>query len=171
VSLSAKQLGAEEYEVLHTRTHAKALILPALALILIGGAVGAFSAMIPDTARPAGELAIVLLGLVLVVWWVLLPFLRWRATTYTVTNHRLVTRSGIVTKIGHDLPLGRINEVSYERSLTDRMFGCGTINVATAADDGVIVMTDVPDVEEVHRELTELLFGDAPPRSRLAARP
>ena len=67
--------------------------------------------MIPDSARPAGQLAIVLLGLVLVVWWVLLPFLRWRTTTYTVTNHRLVTRSGIINKVGHDLPLGRINEV------------------------------------------------------------
>ena len=165
MSLSAKQLGAEEYEVLHTRTHAKALILPALALIVIGGAVGAFSAMIPDSARPTGELAIVLLGLVLVVWWVLLPFLRWRTTTYTVTNHRLVTRSGILTKVGHDLPLGRINEVSYERSLSDRMFGCGTINVQTAAEDGAIAMTDVPDVEDVHREISELLFGNQASRS------
>ena len=100
-----------------------------------------------------------MLGLVLVIWWVLLPFLRWRTTTYTITNRRLITRSGILNKIGKDLPLNRINEVSSERSLTDRMFGCGTLNIQTAAEDGTVVLADVPEVEHVHREMTELLFG------------
>ena len=135
------------------------MLLPAVALILIGAAVGAGAAAIPSEFRPGGQLAVVGLGLVLVIWWVLLPFLRWRTTTYTITTRRLITRSGILNKIGKDLPLNRINEVSSERSLTDRMFRCGTLNVQTAADDGTIVLVDVPDVEQVHREMTELLFS------------
>ena len=98
----------------------------------------------------------------LAIWWVVIPFLRWRTTTYTITNRRLITRSGILTKIGKDLPLNRINEVSSDRSLLDRMFGCGTLHVQTAADAGAIVLDDVPDVEHVHAELTELLFGPSP---------
>ena len=39
------------------------------------------------------------------------------------------------------------------------MFGCGTLHVQTAAEDGTVVLDDVPDVEQVHREMTELLFG------------
>jgi uncharacterized membrane protein YdbT with pleckstrin-like domain len=90
---------------------------------------------------------------------VLLPFLRWRTTTYTITNRRLITRSGILNKIGKDLPLNRINEVSYERSLIDRMLGCGSLIVQTAAEDGTIVLHDVPDVEHVNLQMTQLLFG------------
>jgi membrane protein YdbS with pleckstrin-like domain len=159
VGLPAKLLGADEHVVIHTRTHAKALILPALALILIGGAVGVGLALMPVEARPAGSLAVVAVGLVLVLWWVVVPYLRWWTTTYSVTNRRLMTRSGILNKTGTDLPLNRVNEVAIERSLLDRMLGCGTLNISTAAEDGMVILADVPDAEHVHTEISELLFG------------
>ncbi len=159
VGLSSKLLGADEHEVIHTRTHGKALIRPAAALVLLGAAVGAGFALVPFAARPAGQLGIAVLGLVLAIWWVVIPFLRWRTTTYTITNRRLITRSGILNKTGLDMPLSRVNEVASDRSLLDRMFGCGTLTVQTAADAGVIVLHDVPDVEHVHAGLTEQLFG------------
>ena len=127
MGLPAKLLGADEHVVIHTRTHAKALILPALALILIGGGVGAGAALMPADARPVGTLAVIAVGLVLVLWLVLVPYLRWRTTTYTITNRRLITRSGILNKTGTDLPLNRVHEVSTERSLLDRILGCGTL--------------------------------------------
>jgi uncharacterized membrane protein YdbT with pleckstrin-like domain len=166
VGLSPKLLGADEHVVIHTRTHAKALILPVLALIVVAGAVGVGVALVPDQARPIGQLAIAIVGLVLVIWWTLIPFLRWRTTTYTVTNRRLITRRGILNKIGKDMPLMRINDVSYERTLLDRILGCGTLYVQTAAEGGTIELQDVPDVERVHLEMTELLFGAATPDRR-----
>jgi uncharacterized membrane protein YdbT with pleckstrin-like domain len=159
VALPAKLLGADEHVVIHTRTHIKAMILPALAFVVIAAAVGAGAAVIPREARPIGQIAIAVLGVVLAIWLVLLPLLRWRTTTYTITNRRLITRSGILNKIGKDLPLNRINEVSYERSLLDRMLGCGSLIVQTAAEDGTIVLHDVPDVEHVNLQMTQLLFG------------
>jgi uncharacterized membrane protein YdbT with pleckstrin-like domain len=170
VGQSPKLLGADEHVVIHTRTHAKALVFPALALVCIGAAVGAGAALIPREARPAGQFAIALLGIVVMIWLVLVPFLRWRSTTYTITNHRLITRAGILTKIGKDLPLNRIHEVSSERGVVDRMLGCGTINVQTAAEDGTVVLRDVPDVQHVQQEITVLLFGPQPPQSWPAAR-
>jgi uncharacterized membrane protein YdbT with pleckstrin-like domain len=159
VGLSAKLLGADEHEVVHTRTHAKALIWPATALVLLGAAMGAGAALIPRDARPGGQLAIVVAGVALIIWWTFIPFLRWRTTTYTITTRRLITRSGILNKTGKDLPLNRINEVASQRSLLDRMFGCGSLHVQTAAEAGVIVLHDVPDVEHVHAEPTKLLYG------------
>jgi uncharacterized membrane protein YdbT with pleckstrin-like domain len=164
VARPQKLLGPDERVVLHTRTHVKAMILPALAFVLIAAAVGVGAALIPREARPLGQLAIGVLGVVL-------PFLRWLTTTYTITNRRLITRSGILNKVGKELPLNRINEVSYERSLTDRMLGCGSLIVQTAAEDGTIVLHDVPDVEHVNLEMTQLLFGPQhssnPPAPRL----
>ena len=80
-------------------------------------------------------------------------------STYTITDRRIITRKGIINKVGHDLPLRRINNVNYERSLTDRMLGCGTLILETAAGQPLI-LHDVPKVERVHVAITELLFAD-----------
>ena len=161
-----KSLGADERVVIHTRTHAKVLILPAVALVLLSLATGFGAAVMPETARPVSQLVVALVGLVLAIWLVVLPFLRWWTTTYTVTNRRLIMRSGILTRVGKDMPLMRINDVSYQRSLLDRMLGCGTLYIQTAAEGGTIKLDDVPNVERLHVEMTELLFGTTPDTSR-----
>jgi uncharacterized membrane protein YdbT with pleckstrin-like domain len=171
VGLPPKLLGADEYEVIHTRTHAKALVGPALVLIVLGAAVGAGVALVPTEFRPIGQVAVAALGAIPLFFWVVLPFLRWRTTTYTVTNRRLITRRGVLNKVSLDVPLNRIHEVSQERSLTDRMFGCGTLQIQTAAEDGVVVLADVPEVEHVHAEMTALLFGSPAWSSEPESRP
>ena len=64
------------------------------------------------------------------------PFLRWLTTTYTVTDRRLITRTGILSRRGHDIPLARISDVAYEHGLVDRMLGCGTLVVSDASEHG-----------------------------------
>ena len=159
MGFSPKLLGTDEHVVVHMRTHGKALIPPAIVLILTGAVFGVAAALIPAAYQQIGLLVLGAIGLLVVIIWCLVPFLRWRTSTYTVTNRRLITRQGILNKTGKDLPLMRINDVSYERSLIDRMLGCGTLNIQTAADGGTIVLHDVPAVERVHVQMTELLFG------------
>ena len=159
VGLPSRSLGADEYEVLQTRTHAKALVLPALALIGVGAGVGAGAAIVPSAYRPAGQLVVLALGVVLVGWWTLLPFLRWRTTTYFLTNRRLIMRTGMLTRVSVDLPLWRINDLACQRGLSDRLLGCGTLIAQTAGDGGRVVLRDVPDVQQVQRAVSELLFG------------
>lgn len=162
MAIDPQLLGQGEVEVLSLRTHAKALVRPALVLLLIAVVVGAAFAVLPPDWVGATWWVILLIALIAVVLWVLVPFLRWWSTTYTFTNRRIITRRGILTKSGHDLPLSRINNVAYSRSLTDRMFGCGSLELTTAADEPV-VLDDIPDVERVHVVMTELLFaGDDP---------
>ena len=147
---------------MRTRTHAKALISPSVGLIVLGGLIGASTAAVPSSYRPAGQLVIVSLGLLVAIWLIVRPFLRWLTTTYILTTHRLITRSGILHRIGKDLPLIRVNDVSYDQSLADRMFGCGTLEVQTAGENGTIALVDVPDVQHVHAVMSEILFGRDP---------
>ena len=149
VSLSPKLLSAGEREVVHTRTHAKELILPALALILVAAATGAGVALVPAGLRPGGQLAVAGAGLALVIWWSVLPYLRWCTTTYTVTNRRLITRRGILSKTSLEMPLDRVVDVASERGVVDRMLGCGTLRLQTAAEGGTLVLQDVLDVAEL----------------------
>jgi membrane protein YdbS with pleckstrin-like domain len=163
MGMSAKLLGADERVVLRTRTHGKALFWPATALVVEGALLGVGTALVPSDYRPGGQYAVVLGVLALALWTSVVPYLRWRNRTYTLTNHRLITRAGVLSKTGKDLPLMRINDVSYQRSLTDRMLGCGSLYVQTAAE-GALVLDDVPDVSRVHLVMTELLFGGRPPQ-------
>ena len=44
----------------------------------------------------------------------------WLTATYTITTRRLITRHGVITRRGHDIPLTRISDVAYEKDLIDR---------------------------------------------------
>lgn len=158
MAIHRDQLGNDEQIVMDMRTHAKALIGPTLVLILLASLLGFALALLPPESQPWGSYAAIAVFLVLFVWLVLIPFLRWRTSTYTITDRRIITRKGIVNKVGHDLPLRRINNVNYERSLTDRMLGCGTLILETAAGQP-LTLPDVPQVERVHVRITELLFA------------
>ena len=84
------------------------------------------------------------------VWLVVRPFLRWLTTTYTVTDRRLITRTGMLSRRGHDIPLPRISDVAYEHGLVDRMLGCGTLVISDASERGRVRLPDIPHVEQVH---------------------
>lgn len=141
------------------RTHGKALVGPVLVLLITAVLVGIALAAAPPDWQPWVNWVLFGLGAVVVIGWVLLPYLRWLTTTYTLTNRRIITRRGIINKTGHDLPLTRISSAAYERSLLDRILGCGTLQLTTAAEAPVL-LHDIPDVERVHVLMTELLFGD-----------
>jgi len=158
MGLPAKLLGNGEHELLHLRSHGKTLIVPTLWLLLISALAGMLLAVLPMSWRPwsAWFMVAVAVGFAIPVY--LLPLLRWRTTTYTLTNHRLITRSGILNKVGHDVPVARITNVAYERSLTDRMFGCGSLVFTTSAE-APVVLHDIPRVEQVGVAISNLLFG------------
>lgn len=166
VGLPERFLGSEEVEVLHLRTHGKALVAPALVLLVVAVVSGIGLAAIPPAWQPwAGWAGFVVVAAILLAW-VVAPYLRWLTTTYTLTNRRIITRRGIIHKSGHDLPLSRINNVAYARSLLDRMLGCGTLVLTTAAE-APVQLHDIPDVEDVHVLMTELLFADENPQRQL----
>lgn len=155
-----QQLGQGEEIILTVRTHMKALLGPAAVLILLGAALGLAIAMFPPTWQPLATYIAVGVFVILFIWFVLIPFMRWRTSTYTLTDRRIITRRGILNKVGHDLPLRRINNVNYEKSLSDRILGCGTLILETAAGQP-LMLPDVPNVEAIHRTIADLLFTDS----------
>lgn len=155
---SNKLLGADEVEVRRMRTHPKILLFPVLGGLLLIGIGAVASTRLPDN-WPGWVLAVVWAVVVAaLVPLTVFPWLRWITTSYTLTNRRIITRKGILTRTGHDLPLTRISDVTHEKSLIDRLFGCGTLTLQTSADDP-LELEDVPQVERIQVELTDLLFG------------
>lgn len=161
MAISSKLLNEGESVVVSTRTHPKALILPVLVLIVVAG-LASYLTSVTDSG--VAHLITWIVAGVLLLWFTVWPFLNWLTSTYTVTNRRLITRHGIITRKGHDIPLNRISDVSYERGVIDRMLGCGTLIISDASEQGRVQLPDVPRVEQTQLKLSGLLFEQHNPR-------
>ena len=159
MAISSKLLNPGERVVISTRTHLKALLVPLLVLVVLLAVGVAGGLWLEDKANGIPRLVLWILVLVGILVYVVWPTLNWLAATYTVTNRRLITRSGVLTRRGHDIPLTRISDVASERGILDRMLGCGTLIVADASTEGQVRLHDIPRVEDVQRELNELLHS------------
>lgn len=160
MGISPRLLSEGEHVIVSTRTHWKALVLPVVVLLVVCGLAGFVLALLPGGGSHVPLMWAVIAVTVLVVgWFTLRPFLVWVSASYTITNRRLINRSGVFTRIGRDIPLYRINDVSYERGVLDRMLGCGTLVISDASEQGQSILPDVPQVERVQLTLTDLLFG------------
>jgi membrane protein YdbS with pleckstrin-like domain len=71
----------------------------------------------------------------------------------------------VINRTGHDIPLARISDVSYEKGLVDRVLGCGTLIVSDASEQGRVQLNDVPSVEKRQLQLSDLLFHGTLPTS------
>ncbi|MCW2798264.1 PH domain-containing protein [Nocardioides sp.] len=164
MAISEKLLNEGEHVVISTRTHPKALLLPLLALIVFL-AIAVFVDRAVDN-KVVGLVVWVIAALG-IVWYFLRPLLIWLTASYTITNRRLITRTGVITRKGHDIPLTRVSDVAYELGLIDRMLGCGTLIISDASTNGQVALPDIPRVEETQRRLNELLHAlhDGTPRS------
>jgi uncharacterized membrane protein YdbT with pleckstrin-like domain len=161
VAISPRLLNEGEHLVLSTRTHVKALILPAVVLILVAALAGYLTSL--PSGDHAGTWRIVtwVVTLAILAWFCVRPFLNWLLTTYTFTNRRLITRTGILTRRGHDIPMNRISDISYEKGLVDRIFGCGTLIVSDASELGRVELKDIPHVEQAQLTVSDELFHGA----------
>ena len=155
MAINKKLLNEGESIVFSTRTHVKALFVPALVLIAVCAVAGYSMGKIDNHVV---RYVILVVALVIVLIYTVWPFLQWMTATYTVTNRRLTTHQGVISRTGHDIPLTRISDVSYEKGLLDRIFGCGTLVVSDASEQGRVQLLDVPQVEKRQLQLSDLLF-------------
>jgi membrane protein YdbS with pleckstrin-like domain len=146
-----------EQPVLFLHPHWKTLVRPTLLAVVVVAAALVVVAVIPSSSAAAVErLAIGVVAIFALMLWLMVPVLRWRTTTYELTTRRLRMRTGILTRRGRDIPLARINDVSFQKGPLDRLLGSGRLTVESAGEHGQIVLTDIPRVEYVHSTLFRL---------------
>jgi membrane protein YdbS with pleckstrin-like domain len=151
-------LGEDETLVLELRPHAKRLVGPALVLLVTAPAATYLAGRIPAEGGLVGWVrwAVAVAAALVVLRWSVWPFLVWWNTVYVITDRRLVMRQGVISRRGHDMPLTRLNDVTFSHSLLDRMLGCGDLVVESAGERGQVVLQDIPQVEKVQRTLYRL---------------
>ena len=94
------------------------------------------------------------------MWWSVWPWVVWRTTHYVFTNERIITRQGVFSRVGRDIPLNRVNDVSFQHTFFERILACGTLTIESAGERGQVVLEDIPRVERVQSHLYELVEAD-----------
>lgn len=169
MSFPSRLLNEGEHIVVTTRTHVKALLVPALLLILLAAVAGFVVSVVPaSSAQPLVQLVVWLLAGLVAIPWVVKPFVEWLTTSYTFTNRRFIKRSGFVAKQGRTIPLNRISGVDFDIGVVDRLFGCGTLVVSDASESGTVLLHDIPHVERVQMQVSEELHRISRPGAERA---
>jgi uncharacterized membrane protein YdbT with pleckstrin-like domain len=138
-----------EEVVLDLRPHWWFFVGPLVAVVLTLVAVGAVAILdLPDW------LFLGLLGLLLLnVLWLAFRLARWTTTNFVVTTDRLIYRSGVVSKQGKEIPLERLNDISFHQSVLERILGAGDLMIESGGERGQQMFSDIRRPAHVQNEI------------------
>ena len=158
-----KRLLADDEEVvLAMRPHWKEMVGPVLVLLITSPAASYLAKIVPESSAQGWlRLAIAIIAALVILRFSVWPFIKWITTSYVVTDRRIITRVGVVARTGRDMPISRINDVTFQHSgILERILSCGTLVIESAGERGQLVLVDVPHVEEVQRDVYRLAEAD-----------
>jgi uncharacterized membrane protein YdbT with pleckstrin-like domain len=150
-----ERLLSEEEELIYDlRPHWLTLVVPALITLVVVVAVGAAWVVVPagELQQPA-QLAVGVIGVLVLLVTVAGRVLRWSTTHFVLTTERLIFRSGLVAKFGREIPLERINDVTFSQSLFERLVGVGDLLIESAGEHGQSRFSNIRDPEAVQLEI------------------
>jgi uncharacterized membrane protein YdbT with pleckstrin-like domain len=100
------------------------------------------------------------LALVAVLRFTVLTMLWW-IERIVITDKRVMLAQGIIVHNVGMMPLGKVTDLTYQRTLGGRMFGYGTLIVESAGQIQALNRIDyLPRPEEIYEALSELVFGE-----------
>lgn len=168
-----KLLSPDESIKFETKPHWRALIAPAVVLIFT---VFGFALLFTWAVSQSDWLTwlrwpILVGAIVILVLWAIGPFLRWLTTDYVFTDRRVITRSGIISKRGRDVPMSKINNVSFVVPALGRLLNYGELQIQSAGENEGLTIRDVPNVEEIQRDIYQFIEADDARRRGSGAAP
>jgi uncharacterized membrane protein YdbT with pleckstrin-like domain len=85
----------------------------------------------------------------------------WWVERIVVTDKRVMLATGIITHNLGMMPLSKVTDLTFRRTLEGRMFGYGTLIVESAGQIQALNRIDyMPRPEEIYEALSELVFGE-----------
>ena len=108
----------------------------------------------------------------ILVWLVLLgrlvwKLIDWHQELFLATDRRLILLHGIVTRKVAMMPMAKVTDMRYDRTVPGRILGFGKFILESAGQDQALsVVKFIPDPDKHYRQISAILF--APPQRRLS---
>lgn len=152
-------LADDEKLVFDLKPHPIELILPVFWTVVLAILAGLAHRI--ALHHPTPQKAIIVVAVVLWVWLAVVPFLRWGYTDFVLTTDRLITRSGVLAKHSKEIPLERINDVTFGQSALQRIVGAGSLVLESAGERGQETIRHVRKPEQVQLLIYKEIEGNA----------
>ena len=98
-------------------------------------------------------------------------YAEWITTDFVLTTDRLIYRKGVLSRHGKEIPLERVNDVSFTQSLSSACCGAGDLLVESGGERGQSAFghfANPQDIQnEIHRAIEAAAARDA---DRMAGR-
>jgi uncharacterized membrane protein YdbT with pleckstrin-like domain len=170
VAFPERLLSEDEELIYDLRPHWWTLVVPAVVTVLVTVAVGFAWAVTPAGSLQApARLVVAVAGVLLLALLVAGRVLRWMTTHFVLTTERLIFRSGVVAKFGREIPLERINDVTFTQSLFERLIGIGDLLIESAGEQGQSTFSDIRDPEAVQLQIYRQMEANGRRRGGYAA--
>ena len=75
----------------------------------------------------------------------LVRWVQWRCLTFTLTDHRIVVRRGVLSRFTESIALDRIQDSGVRQRLAGRALGFGDVEIESAGSDGTEVLRHIAD--------------------------
>ena len=155
MAFSTKYLNDDEHVILDLHPHWWTFVKPSLAIVasivawikshdIAEAAAGSARKLIETSA-----LWLSLGALLLTVLWLVKVALTWSRTHFVLTNQRVIFRAGVIARTGIEIPLYRVNNISFYQSIFERMIGAGDLMIESGGEEGMQVFDNVRDPEQV----------------------
>jgi uncharacterized membrane protein YdbT with pleckstrin-like domain len=147
-----------ERRIIRVREHWAVMLNPilqsaaVLLLIVVAERTLPDSVFLDNLAFYGALVVVVRFTILVLLWWV---------ERIVVTDKRVMKSEGIIVhKVGM-IPLSKVTDLSFVRSLNGRIFGYGKIVIESAGQNQAFDEIDyIPRPEEIYEALTELVFGE-----------
>ena len=87
-------------------------------------------------------------------------YLGWFTTSFVVTSQRIVYRTGVLRTTGREIPIGRVQDVTYHQTIIERIVRAGSLTVESAGRYGQDPFPDISRPAEV-QSLINRVVGQA----------
>jgi hypothetical protein len=124
-------------------------------VVSIAAAVLAVVVVVSFPKAPVGVGYVLLFLVLLAAGWLGIRALRWHTTNIVLTTSRILERRGVLSRLGIEIRLDRINELSYRQTLLERLVHTGSLEVEVGGETGVVVFNHIPQPAALQSLVTE----------------
>jgi uncharacterized membrane protein YdbT with pleckstrin-like domain len=97
------------------------------------------------TGIPHFRTIITLVAVAIALLWLIVVWIRWQSTAYTLTDQRIKIESGVFGRQSKIIPIDRIQDCTTKQTLFGRILGYGRVEVDAAGAQGAEVLEHLPN--------------------------
>jgi uncharacterized membrane protein YdbT with pleckstrin-like domain len=148
-----------EQQVITIRRHPAVLLGPVG--IVLGSLIAAGILSNTSIVTGGAVLAVIWWLWLLVLVWFVWKVAEWSVDYFVITSARLLGTNGLITRQVNMMPLGKVTDMRFERTLLGRLLGYGTFVMESAGQDQALSKIDfIPYPEQLYLEVVGLIFPD-----------